>query len=200
MCELTWDIEATGFLDDSNVDFKASPWKLKDHFKIHCIALEDINTGKEFEFVQDDIYTSFKEWLRKKKVKKLIAHHQLGYDLPVIKAALGIDYDVYNSTLMGEPCEFIDTLVLSKTLYPDRPAHSIDYFGQLLGLEKIDWRAKAIELGLIAPNAPVGEEFKKYPTNSRYVERIYTEEELRKEREIITLGSIDIIERGSNND
>jgi hypothetical protein len=49
--ELCWDIEATGFLDDSNVDYMASPWKLKDHFKIHCIALECINTGEEFEFV-----------------------------------------------------------------------------------------------------------------------------------------------------
>lgn len=160
--ELCWDIEATGFLDESNVDYMASPWKLKDHFKIHCIALEDINTGEEFEFVQGDIYKKFKTFLKQKKVTKLIAHHQLGYDLPVVKAALGIDYDVYNGTLMGEPCEIIDTLVLSKTLNPDRLGHSIDYFGQLLGLEKIDWRAKAIELGLIAHNAPAGEEFKTY--------------------------------------
>lgn len=160
--ELCWDIEATGFLDDSNVDYMASPWKLKDHFKIHCIALEDINTGEEFEFVQDEIYTKFKKFLKQKKVEKLIAHHQLGYDLPVVKAALGIDYDVYNGLLLENPCEIIDTLVLSKTLNPDRLGHSIDYFGQLLGLEKIDWRAKAIELGLIAHNAPAGEEFKTY--------------------------------------
>lgn len=160
--ELCWDIEATGFLDESNVDYTASPWKLKDHFKIHCIALEDINTGEEFEFVQGDIYKKFKTFLKQKKVTKLIAHNQLGYDLPVVKAALGIDYDVYNGTLMGEPCEIIDTLVLSKTLNPDRLGHSIDYFGQLLGLEKIDWRAKAVELGLIAHNAPAGEEFKTY--------------------------------------
>ena len=162
MSELVYDIEATGFLDDSNVDYTASPWKLKDHFKIHCIALEDVNTGEEFEFVQDEVYTGFKQFLMKVKPKKLIAHNQVGYDLVVIKAALGIDYDIYNKTLMGEPCEFIDTLVMSKTLNPDRAAHSIDYFGQLLGLEKIDWRAKAIELGLIAHNAPAGEEFKVY--------------------------------------
>lgn len=159
---LCWDIEATGFLDGSNVDYTASPWKLKKHFKIHCIALEDIDTGVEYEFVQEDVYTKFKKFLLDNRVSTLIAHNQLGYDLPVIKATLGIDYDVYNKTLMGMQCEFIDTLVMSKTLNPDRQGHSIDYFGQIIGLEKIDWRAKAVELGIIPHNAPAGEEFKTY--------------------------------------
>ena len=104
--ELCWDIEATGFLDESNVDYTASPWKLKDHFKIHCIALEDINTGEEFEFVQGDIYKKFKTFLKQKKVTKLIAHHQLGYDLPVVKAALGIDANEFK--------KWMDSVVESK--------------------------------------------------------------------------------------
>lgn len=160
--ELCWDIEATGFLDDSNVDYLASPWKLKDHFKIHCIVLKDINTKEVFNFVQDEVYKDFKNFIRQKRIKKLIAHNQIGYDLPVIKAALGIDYSIAEGTLMGESCEFVDTLVMSKTLNPDRYAHSIDYFGGVLGLEKIDWRAKAISLGLIEHNAPAGAEFLQY--------------------------------------
>lgn len=104
--ELCWDIEATGFLDESNVDYMASPWKLKDHFKIHCIALEDINTGEEFEFVQGDIYKKFKTFLKQKKVTKLIAHHQIGYDLPVVKAALGIDANEFK--------KWMDSVVESK--------------------------------------------------------------------------------------
>ena len=159
---LVWDIEATGFLDDSNVDYLASPWRVKPHFKIHCIALKDIDSKKRYEFVQDEIYKHFKEFLLDVKPEEMIAHNELGYDLPVLKAALGIDYDVYNETLMGNQCKFTDTLVMSKTLNPDRYAHSIEYFGTLLGLEKIDWRAKAVELGIIAPNAPAGAEFLVY--------------------------------------
>ena len=29
-----FDIESNGLLDDSTVDYTASPWKLKDHYKI----------------------------------------------------------------------------------------------------------------------------------------------------------------------
>lgn len=44
------------------------------------------------------------------------------------------------------------------------------------------------------------EELRKYPTKGRYVTRVYTEEELKKERGVITLGSIDIVDRGDSND
>jgi len=51
---------------------------------------------------------------------------------------------------------------MSKTLNPDRKAHSLDYFGEQVGLAKIDWRAKAVELGLIDYHAPRGAEFLRY--------------------------------------
>jgi len=62
MSELVYDIEATGFLDDSNVDYTASPWKLKDHFKIHCIALEEktVNNKKV-----EEVYKHAKEAAKK---------------------------------------------------------------------------------------------------------------------------------------
>jgi hypothetical protein len=47
-------------------------------------------------------------------------------------------------------------------LNPDREKHSIEYFGEVLGLPKIDWRGKAIELGLIESNAPSGAEFQQH--------------------------------------
>ena len=46
----------------------------------------------------------------------------------------------------GKEVEIIDTLMLSKTLFPDRQGHSLDYLGNLCGVKKIDWRAQAIEL------------------------------------------------------
>ena len=63
---------------------------------------------------------------------------------------------------MELPVQFLDTYYLSMFLNPDRPAHSIAYFGDVLGLPKIDWRAKAIELGLIEHGAPDGAEFMQY--------------------------------------
>lgn len=169
---LCWDSEATGFLNDENVDYQASPWKVRDHFKIHCVSFKDIVTGERFPFIQGDVYKHLKEFLADSNIDEIIAHNQLGYDLPVLKAVLGIDYSAIDETLMGKPCKITDTLVMSKTLNADRYAHSIEYFGNLLGLEKIDWRAKAIELGLINAHAPSGAEFLVYhPEMFVYMER-----------------------------
>lgn len=169
---LCWDSEATGFLNDENVDYQASPWKVRDHFKIHCVIFKDIVTGERFPFIQGDVYKHLKEFLADSNIDEIIAHNQLGYDLPVLKAVLGVDYSAIDETLMGKPCKITDTLVMSKTLNADRYAHSIEYFGNLLGLEKIDWRAKAIELGLINANAPSGAEFLVYhPEMFVYMER-----------------------------
>lgn len=169
---LCWDSEATGFLNDENVDYQASPWKVRDHFKIHCVSFKDIITGERFPFIQGDVYKHLKEFLADSNIDEIIAHNQLGYDLPVLKAVLGIDYSSIDETLMGKPCKITDTLVMSKTLNADRYAHSIEYFGNLLGLEKIDWRAKAIELGLINAHAHAGAEFLVYhPEMFVYMER-----------------------------
>lgn len=169
---LCWDSEATGFLNDENVDYQASPWKVRDHFKIHCVSFKDIVTGERFPFIQGDVYKHLKEFLADSNIDEIIAHNQLGYDLPVLKAVLGVDYSAIDETLMGRPCKITDTLVMSKTLNADRYAHSIEYFGNLLGLEKIDWRAKAIELGLINAHAPDGAEFLVYhPEMFVYMER-----------------------------
>ncbi len=169
---LCWDSEATGLLNDENVDYQDSPWKVRDHFKIHCVSFKDIVTGERFPFIQGDVYKHLKEFLADSNIDEIIAHNQLGYDLPVLKAVLGVDYSAIDETLMGKPCKITDTLVMSKTLNADRYAHSIEYFGNLLGLEKIDWRAKAIELGLINANAPSGAEFLVYhPEMFVYMER-----------------------------
>jgi len=159
---IVWDIESTGFLDHTAIDYTSSPYKLFDSFKIHCIAAKDIDTGEIHTFVQEEVKTKFPDFIRKAKV--IIAHNQINFDLLAIKLYLGIDYTIGDiDTLDGNPVEIIDTLVLSKVLNPDRyGGHSIEAWGKTLGLEKIDWHSKAIEVGLITKDSHTGDEFKVY--------------------------------------
>lgn len=161
---LVWDIEATNLLDHNTIDYTASPYKLLPSFDMHCIATKDIDTKKTYNFVQKEV-KDFPDLLE--KVDCLIAHNQIGYDLLACKLFLGIDYEIREDfrecTINGRKIEIVDTLVLSKTLNPDRyGGHSIADWGARLGCEKIDWRGKAIELGLIDKNAPRGAEFLVY--------------------------------------
>lgn len=166
---LVFDIEATNLLDHNSIDYNASPYCLRDDFKMHCIVAKDIDTKQVYRFVQDDIKKNFKKLL--KKAKRLIAHNQISYDLLAVKLYLGIDYEIaddYRSCKLFIDdeeyiVEIVDTLVLSKCLNPDRyGGHGIDAWGERLGLPKIDWRSKAIELGLIEYSSPKGAEFAVY--------------------------------------
>ena len=160
-----FDLETSGFLDDSNVDYTASPWRLRDSFKLHCIVATDIDTGETFEWVQDDCITNFRAWVHE-NVEMIVGHNIIQFDLMVLQAVLGMSYTIgfegEPSTWDGKPIEIWDSYIASKTLWPDRPAHSIEYFGSILGEPKIDWRAKAVELGLISYHDPKGSEFAVY--------------------------------------
>lgn len=156
-----FDIESSGLLDDSTVDYTASPWKLKDTFKIHCVVITDMDTMEITHFVQEECYTKFRKFV-KDNVEVIVGHNIINFDLLACKAALGMDYTVGPDSWDGKPVQIIDTYVLSKVLNPDRRGHSIEYFGQLLGAPKIDWRGKAVSLGLIEYNAPKGAEFAVY--------------------------------------
>jgi hypothetical protein len=160
--EVVWDIESTGFLDHTSIDYCASPYKLLPSYKLHCIAAKDINTGEIYTFAEEECYTKFPKW--SKGITKLIGHNIIQFDLLVLKLALGMDYTVGDiDTFDGRPVEIVDTLVMSKVLNPDRyGGHGIEPWGKTLGLDKIDWRSKAIEIGLITKDDPSGAEFRKY--------------------------------------
>lgn len=159
------DIETSGLLNDFTVDYTASPWKLRDNFKIHCIVIESLETGEVFEFVGDDC-SKFKDFVLNTNITGIIAHNGISFDLTVLKVAYGMDFELgfedSPSKWCGKEVEIIDTLMLSKTLFPDRQGHSLDYLGNLCGVKKIDWRAQAIELGLIEYSAEKGDEFLTY--------------------------------------
>lgn len=45
---LVWDIESTGLLNSSSIDYTSVPYKLKDSFGIHCIVVSVVMNGKEY--------------------------------------------------------------------------------------------------------------------------------------------------------
>lgn len=50
MSKFTWDIEANGLLNNDTIDYLASPYRLKDTFQMHCIVLENHETGEIVAF------------------------------------------------------------------------------------------------------------------------------------------------------
>lgn len=171
-----FDIEANGLLDHTTIDYTASPYKLKDSFKIHCVVVKDKDTGKKYKFVQEEVKSSRLIDLLK-KTTEIITQNGINYDmLALFKLYLGIDYEVNEDmtiTMFGRKIAIRDTLVISKALNPDRyGGHSLDEWGKRLGVNKIDWRAEAVELGLIEYNAPKGAEFLEFhPKMVDYCER-----------------------------
>lgn len=159
---VVFDIETSGFLDHTSIDYTASPYKLLPSYKLHCIAAKDIDTGELYTFAEEECYTKFPEW--SKQVTMLIGANIINFDLLVLKLALGLDYTIGDvDTFDGRPVEIHDTMICSKVLNPDRyGGHSIEAWGKTLGLEKIDWRGKAIEIGLIKADDPAGAEFLRY--------------------------------------
>lgn len=53
---ITWDIEATGLLNSETIDYKSSPYKLKDSFKFHSIVVENHDTGEITAFYDGPEY------------------------------------------------------------------------------------------------------------------------------------------------
>lgn len=166
--KLVWDAESKNLLNSSSIDYNASPFVLRDSRFVHCVGFKEHGTEQRFMFEQDDIYNGRVKEFILDTATELIGHNTINFDHLLMKMAIGLDYSIGCSKLGipdmvgGKPIIITDTLVMSKTFNPDRPQHSIDYFGSVLGLEKINWRAKAIELGLIEATAPKGEEFRVY--------------------------------------
>ncbi len=146
------DIEADGFIFQST-----KIWT------IVCTDLEDSSKRLVLNpFKDSQAYDKLYEFASGYQNPNIVFHYGLGYDIFVLMNLLGCEHTVGPDTLMGMPVQFIDSYYLSMFLNPDRLGHSIEYFGEVLGLPKIDWRGKAVELGLIEPNAPNGAEFQQH--------------------------------------
>jgi DNA polymerase I-like protein with 3'-5' exonuclease and polymerase domains len=83
----------------------------------------------------------FKSYIESNKINKVVAHNGINYDHLVCKLYYGMDYQVEPDSWCGKPTEIVDTMVLSKTLNPDRfGGHSLDNLSEKVGLRKIDFR------------------------------------------------------------
>jgi hypothetical protein len=66
-----------------------------------------------------------------------VTHNGLGYDLWVLMLLWGCPFTVGPDTFNGKPVKFVDTLTLSRYLWPDRPwGHGLEAWGEKLGIPK----------------------------------------------------------------
>ena len=146
--EIVFDIESDGFIFEST--------------KIWTICAKNVQTKQEITlnpFKDSEAKDKFLSFVFSSECPRVIAHNHLGFDMFVLMNILGIQFTVGPDTIEGRKVQFIDTFYLSMFLCPDRQGHSIEYFGEVLGLPKIDYRSRAIELGVIDKNSPKGQEF-----------------------------------------
>lgn len=164
------DIEASNLLNHETIDYLKAPYELKSTFQIWCLVSRDIdNPLLVHKYVGLAEITKFIEE-ELPQITTLVAHNGIDYDFLVLKLLFREKFNYVFShikgqkaTLNGREVELIDTLVVSKTLNPDRyGGHSLDEWGKRLGEQKTDWRAEAVELGLIEYTAPKGAEFAVY--------------------------------------
>lgn len=159
------DIESSGLISDM-VDFTSFPYKLKPNAKMWCVVITDIDSKEVFHAVNEEIT---KEWMESVlgRFNFIVAHNGHKFDLPTLKLFGLIDYKIgyldEPDTLFGREVRFIDTLVLSRLVNPDRfGGHSLSAWGQRLGNAKVDFRGICIEKGYIEKSSPKGAEFKTY--------------------------------------
>lgn len=124
-----FDLESNGLLDAT---------------KIHCLVVRDYRTNESKAFIGMESRDECCEYLDSYDV--LIAHNGIDFDLELMKRLWNYQY---KGTI-------IDTLVMSRLLYPDRPPvegvrgpHSVEAWGKRLGRwkpEHEDWSTFSPEM------------------------------------------------------
>ena len=144
MATIVYDIETDGLLDSMT--------------KIHCVVMKVYKEKRLGIFVAPGHMQRAQRWVAEHAVEglrvavnpldrldtlvghRLVCHNQLGFDLEAIRRMLFLDLEKQN--------EIVDTLVMSRYLYPDRPAHSLQYWGEQVFRQKMpieDWSDLPLE-------------------------------------------------------
>jgi len=188
--DITWDIEANNLLNNTTIDYTASPYCLKPTFAVHCIVVEEHQTGKLIAFYDGDTYeldgrvyaeqiegqvykledylpitythkqlSEFPKYIEETTIVRVVAHNSINYDHLVAKLYFGMNYTIAPDSWAGKKVNIVDTMVLSKTLNPDRfGGHSLDKLSEKVGLRKIDFR----------PNLPSDKKFTHFAADMLY--------------------------------
>lgn len=102
--------------------------------KIHCLVMCEVGTSN---FVKITSYDKMKKIFLREDIR-FIGHNIIRYDIPTIERLLDIKVKE----------NFVDTLVLSWTMYPRRPIHGLESWGEEFGVPKPqidDWENLSIE-------------------------------------------------------
>lgn len=138
----------------------------------HFIDLDTSEKMSIHPFMDVAAKLKFDQWMSKYENPLIVFHNGLGYDIFVMRKFLDLDFTVGPDSINGKSVRFLDSFYMSMFLNPDRQEHGMEAWGERLGIPKIDWRAKSIELGLIDKNAPDGAEFMQWhPEMGVYCER-----------------------------
>jgi hypothetical protein len=135
------DIESSGLLDESAINYLQMPYRLKPSYQVYCIVFRDIRTGKHKSLHGADITkANVAEILE--KFDTIVGHNIVNFDLPALKLADLLDYRIgypgEPSVINGRIVEIYDTLIWSKLLNADRfgGKHSLEVWGEALGVPK----------------------------------------------------------------
>ena len=105
--------------------------------KGYCAVATDYHTGEVTKFTPDN-YSDIVKHVKKYDVNA--GHSIIGYDLPALEILLGTKFSVLPDTLEGKDVYFLDTLVMSKLLNPDRQGgHGLEPWGRRLDSYKINF-------------------------------------------------------------
>lgn len=116
-----------------------------------------------FRETKEETKTKIMEWVDSFPDGSLVVgQNQLGFDLWLQWKLLGIVPRVgkQGKDWIGDKhVQFIDTYILSQYLNPDSPFHSLAYLSSGSDNEKMDFRPRLIEQGLMQKTDPKGHEF-----------------------------------------
>ena len=159
------DIETNTLLSEM-LDYRSLPYKLREDAKLWCVVIRRLGDNAVFHQSLEGIT---KEWIKEtlSDCEILVAHNGVKFDFISLKLFGVLDYEIGHlgreDLLFGKPCKFIDTLILSRLLNPDRYlGHSLEVWGERLGEPKTDYRGALIEAGLLDKDAPKSAEFSFY--------------------------------------
>lgn len=168
MKRLVVDIEASNLLANM-LDFSSLPYKMNSEASLWCVVIRDVDTDEVISLSSPSGNTITKDQMKEafEGVTEVIAHNGIKFDFIALDLFGVLDYEVgylgKPDKLFGKEVKITDTLIRSRLFNPDRyGGHSLDAWGKRLGNFKDDFRQQSIDAGLIAANAPKGEEFRQY--------------------------------------
>jgi len=139
--------------------------------KIWYIRFKSLN-GKQtlniYPFKQSKQKTKeqIQEWLTMFEDGCLVVGHNiLGYDMWMLWKMLDIKPKVMKNGkdyFGNKRVQYVDTFVLSQYVNPDSQSHSLEYLARGSEDEKMNYRARLVEVGAMVGNEPRGHEFTFY--------------------------------------